>query len=195
MLNSLSVRFKCAKLTAESYNLEPDFDEDGIQIIFKLDEEYQYIIFPGSNEGKDWLTNLRFWSKHYNGNRYHGGYLKTLAPHVQKILYLAESRNPHDLPVIIAGHSAGGAWAVILAVLSGLTPDQVVTFGSPRAIKRADQSTQQFLNARLTNYKNAYDLVTRLPLGWRDYGKQRVKWERRRFKSEHPMQVYVDKFF
>ena len=194
-LTPIQIRKRAGQLCQDSYSAVPDFDKDGIQVVFTLDEEYLYIIFVGSNEKKDWITNFRFWSKEYKGNYFHGGYLKTLSPHVGELISIAESRNVDGLPIIIGGHSAGGGWAVDMAVISGLTPDQIVTFGAPRALKRVNGSTQQFLNVRLTNYKNAYDFVTKLPLFWRDFGKQVVTWFRVKGDFEHEMRLYNERFF
>ena len=194
-LTDLQIRAVAGRLAQSSYSATPDFDKDGIQIIYRVVAGYLYIVFRGSDEKADWWTNICFWAKKYKGNSFHGGYIKSLAPHVEEIIHIAESRNPDGLPIIITGHSAGGAWALGLAVVSELTPDQIVTFGSPRAIKRATESTQAFLNRRLTNYKNAYDFVTKLPLLWRDFGKQVVTWFRVEGGIEHQMELYNERFF
>ena len=194
MLSNIQVRKESAVLTELAYKLEPDFDSHGVQVVFFEREEYFYIVFVGSNEAKDWLTNFRFWSKRRGGSQYHGGYLKTLAPNVSDILRLIGEKNIGRLPLIVCGHSAGGAWATQFSCISGISPKQIVTFGAPRSIKKANHEVQKFLNARLTNYKNAYDFVTKLPFGWRDYGKQVVRWVRY-LGSEHPMSVYITEFF
>ena len=193
-VEGLAIRKRCAELCALAYIETPHIDTDnGLQILLIEEDDILYIVFAGSNEGRDWLTNFRFWSKKFNKVKYHGGYLRTLAPHVQTILNHSDASGKER--IVITGHSAGGALAEILGVVSGLSPEQIVTFGAPKAIRRCDKSTQRFLNKRLTNYINAYDFVTRLPFGWHRFGKNVVKWARKVLKSEHPMSVYVDEFF
>ena len=194
MLTDTQVRKESAILTELAYGIEPDFDKDGIQVAFFERSRLLYVVFCGSNEARDWLTNFRFWSKRHNGSKYHGGYLKTLKPNIAAISRLISDKNIERLPIVVCGHSAGGAWATLFSCVSGIAPKQIVTFGAPRSIKKASHEVQKFLNARLTNYKNANDMVTKLPWGWRDYGKQVVRWVRR-FGSEHPMNVYVAEFF
>ena len=190
----LAIRKRCCELCVLSYTETPHINTDnGLQIRFVEEGDILYIVFAGSNQRRDWLTNFRFFSKKFNKIKYHGGYLKTLSPHVEQIIKYADAVQKER--IIITGHSAGGAWALILGVVSGLNPEQIVTFGAPKAIRKCDSSTQRYLNKRLTNYVNAYDTVTRLPYGWRKFGKNVVKWARKSFKSEHPAQVYLQEFF
>lgn len=187
----LEVRQRCAELCELSYIGKPNIEASDMEVFFVDDPDYFYVIFRGSDEGADWKTNFCFWPIQHMGAKYHRGYFNKMRKHLRNIVgYL-----PDDKPIIITGHSKGGAEAVLFGSLSGVAPDQIVTFGSPRAIKYADKSLEAFLKPRLTNYKNTFDFITKLPFGWTDYGKQVVKSVRIKGASEHPISVYLKEFF
>lgn len=104
----------------------------------------------------EWPIILNFLAKDYEGTLAHGGFVNTarvLRPHIQS--FTDGSKND----VILTGHSMGGA----IATLSSLAVDgcKVVTFGSPRVIKRDDQGA--FAKKTMFHFKVSTDFVTHLP--------------------------------
>jgi hypothetical protein len=72
---------------------------------------------------------------------------------------------PEDGPVILAGHSLGGALAAIVGALriaSGMRVDQLVTFGAPRP--GYEQLRRHFLAVQVRQYMRGRDPVTNVPL-------------------------------
>lgn len=184
-LTPLEIRQRCAELCELSYLGTPQFSRLGMEVFFVEETEYFYIVFRGSDSKGDWLDNFRFIGKSFRGNKYHGGYLKKVIANMQRLLQYVNTNKP----IIITGHSKGGAEAVIFGSISGIAPDQIITFGAPRAVKKADTSLQKFLAARLTSYKNKYDQVTQLPPLWPDYGKVVTSYFKRK-GFEHYISLY-----
>lgn len=95
------------------------------------------LAFRGTADFKDWITDAKFLQKAYlYGGLAHDGFLdatydliKSVADTVQFALAYKSK------PLFIAGHSLGGALAIVTASLlyhKGIIPLAVYTYGSPR---------------------------------------------------------------
>lgn len=87
------------------------------------------LVFRGSAEIRDWLTNAEFLMAPWEGGgRVHAGYRRAFVS-VQKRLEDALHGLPESCPLFFAGHSLGGAMATLTA--SWRKPAAAYTFGSP----------------------------------------------------------------
>lgn len=140
----------------------------------------------GRNRG-EWPIILNFLAKEHEGTEAHGGFVLTtrsLLPGMQEFV----AKYPG--PVILTGHSMGGA----IAALSSLSLDgcKVVTFGSPKIIER--DALEVFSNKEITHYRIDTDFVTHLPPGiYKRPGAEVVKRKRLnwwRFWDNHKLYTY-----
>lgn len=110
-----------------------------------------------SRNKKEWFTILNFIPKKYSGISAHGGFVlvaKRLAPIAHDFINIRR-----DAPVIITGHSMGGAVSILASL--EIPNSKVVTFGAPKTIE-ADP-TGEYAPRTLTHYTINTDPVTHLP--------------------------------
>lgn len=133
-------------------------------------EDLIVIVFRGTENLLDWLTNLRVgWTELQGGVRVHRGFFKAYKP-VRTALFdkVHELLKAKPRPVYITGHSLGGALAV-MATAELANHDEVVvrdsiaacyTFGCPKA---GDRLFDQFVKVPLYRITNGVDIVPALP--------------------------------
>ncbi|CAN0203504.1 unnamed protein product [Ascophyllum nodosum] len=102
--------------------------------------EYIAIVFRGTQEGADWITNLKFFHKDFPKlGRVHKGFndaLETvwIGEGMRDKLHEMSAANPR--PIFVCGHSLGAALATIavakIAVEEDLPLTALYTMGSPR---------------------------------------------------------------
>jgi predicted lipase len=106
------------------------FDKDGVQVGVFSHDDATIICFRGTDETVDWWSNLN-WNLvpllHENDVKVHQGFLRDVMPLYERLL-VAVMHEPG--PLIITGHSRGGALATIMAHLV-VKPSILVTFGCP----------------------------------------------------------------
>ena len=130
------------------------------------------VAFRGTDQARDWLTNVAFWQRGPWGPEWgqvHAGFLTAV-----DILWPALTRAIDELdggrqPVWFTGHSLGGAMALLAAVkLLNERPDAAIggicTFGQPmvgndRFAARLDQK----LPGRFVRFETAKDDIPRQP--------------------------------
>ena len=98
------------------------------------------IAFRGSSDVRDWLTDLRVMFRHTVFGRVHSGFWSSGHSMITPLLAGENDRQGAVEPVILTGHSKGGADATICArllVAAGWPVERVVTFGAPRVGDRA----------------------------------------------------------
>jgi len=119
--------------------------------------QYAALIFRGSTEGLDWLTNFTAIPVHEPGRGFvHLGFRdaldrvwKDVQPELDKL----------DCPVFYAGHSLGAALATVAA--SRRPPRALYTFGSPRVGDNDFKATLK--GKQVYRVVNNLDLVTTVP--------------------------------
>ncbi|MEM9620298.1 MAG: thioesterase domain-containing protein [Pseudomonadota bacterium] len=97
------------------------------------DGQYRYVVFRGTDQHLDWLTNLRLWRRTTPYGRVHRGYYD-VALAFQKELTQQLAQLP-DLPTVFTGHSMGGALALLAALYQqeqGINVRSIYTFGQPQ---------------------------------------------------------------
>jgi hypothetical protein len=139
----------------------------------------RYVGFRGSESIQDWLANARFLpSDREDGVRIHTGFLAAL-DEVWARLDPAESGSDPTEPLVVTGHSLGGALAHLSAwrwAKAGRSVHAVYTFGAPRVGHRNFRSSyDRLLGRRTLRVINHIDIVTRVPLliqGYRHVGRR-----------------------
>lgn len=137
----------CARLLQELYdgNLTPNVMDSGTDTQALVYQGEQggatYVIFPGTSSAQDWRTDFKFKTVRWSSGpgrtfagRVHRGFNGAILSVVDEILALL----PHEARVVVAGHSLGGALAMLCAhrLAGTLAPPgkvaAVYTFGQPR---------------------------------------------------------------
>ena len=141
---------------------------DGIQVVSVRGTEGGALI-----SGNGWLDVLRDirivpWYNRHTGWS-HAGFLKGAKGIVDRGLFGALRRS---LPVVLTGHSMGGAIALNAAMLlkgAGFNVSLVVTFGAPRTFKKG--AAKKFTKSGISCYQYAMenDPVTKVPFRWWRY--------------------------
>lgn len=120
--------------------------------------------FRGSYDWEEWFSNLApvvagHAEHHPVLGLVHAGFLATARRMVPACLDVASGR-----PIVLVGHSRGGAVALVLAALltaSGRPPVEVVTFGAPRA--GGEQMKALLMGVEIRQYRRGADPVTEWP--------------------------------
>ena len=141
------------------------------------------IVFRGTEDTLDWLTNVRAaWITLQGGTRVHTGFFQAYWP-IRDTLFATVEKllKTKPRPVYITGHSLGGALATMATAELANHQDSGVrdsiaacyTFGCPRA---GDSSFDQYVKVPLYRVTNGIDLVPAVPpavLGYRHVGDTR----------------------
>lgn len=148
-----------------------------------LDLPYAHVfVFRGTepDNPRDWATDLMFRKKVLPyGNtkskiRVHRGFLRAYKSVREKVHEIAKQFIVHPKPVLILGHSLGGALATLCAVdiqynmREGDLQDvqrnvYVFTFGSPRVGNRAFAQSYRRRIKRTWRYWGSFDIVAAVP--------------------------------
>ena len=153
---------RLAEICQEAYQCK-SWSKGGVEILFKHGADANVFAFRGTEfNGVDILKDLRacpWWSSELGG-WFHKGFLKGAELSLGFIGPLATLSKK---PVILTGHSLGGAEAQIVAMfLAKKVGDlKVITFGSPRVgFNRARKLLE---GVPVTLYRNGIDIVTEVP--------------------------------
>lgn len=112
------------------------------------DRQYRYVVFRGSDQRLDWLTNLRIWRRATPYGRVHRGYFDVCDAFLTELgELLAEFP---ALPTVFTGHSMGGALALLAAVSlqeQGEGLHSIYTFGQPKV---GNQAFSEYVEEHVT---------------------------------------------
>lgn len=127
-------------------------------------ENQKVFVFCGTNEKKDWLTNLDIAKvpSIRDMGMIHRGF--THAYEAIREYLLCEYSSPNQ--IIFTGHSLGGALATVAAADAGLF-GTVYTFGQPRVGDKQFALQYKLNTAHHTRVVHNNDIVTRVPSVWR----------------------------
>jgi predicted lipase len=134
-------------------------------------ETTQFLVFRGTEGIADWLANARFLpTSREQGVHIHTGFIDALDEVWGE---LAEAVVESNLPVVVTGHSLGGALASLAALrltMGGSDVEAVYTYGQPRT-GHSDFRTlyDDMLGSITFRFINHIDLVTRVPLLAQNY--------------------------
>lgn len=137
-----------------------------------FDDEATYIVFRGSESRTDWVINImfRFRVASFVTNNddvcAHSGFVYQWKGVRKQIVHVLKEKHDQSKPIVVCGHSLGGAVATIAAVELQNTGFHciLITFGSPRALNW--YGMQKFKQDNITGYRitNGADVVTMVPV-------------------------------
>jgi predicted lipase len=149
--------------------------------VIETPENY-IIVFRGSVNMQDWLNNLSFDTTNFYNTNVSIGFLTCLEEDKNRQL-------KYDKPLIVCGHSLGGAVAILHAFeleTHNNIIEEVVTFGAPFVGAKSFQDEYNFgaqnLISKTTQYINGNDIVPELPpikfyhVGKQVYIGKKYKW-------------------
>jgi pimeloyl-ACP methyl ester carboxylesterase len=93
------------------------------------------LAFTGSQTRRDWLSNLDMRKVLTPFGGVHSGFLRSFREIQREVLPYIWALSIADKPIVICGHSRGGALAILLAAIlqhRGTPVHSVYTFGSPK---------------------------------------------------------------
>ena len=167
---------RLAKLSCASYNGIKDIKKLGFNRVVKFrsgatgtkaylavddTRKEAVIVFRGTErDGKDILTDISFFKKHYRGGRVHKGFLVAYLS-VQKHIDKEMDKLPDNYTVYTTGHSLGGSLACLQAMYGSVQAEQIITFGQPRVGNK--NVAHKLSRLKYRRYVNHADLVTRVP--------------------------------
>jgi hypothetical protein len=156
----------CAQASTLAYTQPPDLISDGIRTAAKFieGERFNIIAFRGTQAPIDFVTDAKAWPKEDKlFGRVHCGFDEAIESVLEPIAARVELM-PKDKPLIITGHSLGGALAVLCAFHLGDRVDSIYTFGQPRVGNREfAKRSDSIFKGRHFRFVNAQDIVPRLP--------------------------------
>jgi len=127
--------------------------------------DHAHISICGSNDAKDWLQNATTGRGSIGSLVAHRGYIEA-ADWIRREFFrsdLITIIEQHDIPIILGGHSAGGAIAQLLSVEPRLVPREVITFGSPKVWERSSAATYYAYPWEVYRFVTDGDIVPYLP--------------------------------
>lgn len=136
-----------------------------------LPSGYTVIAFRGTEmmSVQDWRTNLNRELVDTIGGRVHAGFADAFASIRRPLL----ASIPEGVPLLVTGHSLGGALATLAAMyldLSGHSVAAVETFGSPRIADAEWCAGYDTILGDVTKrHVRCCDVVPKLPSAWRGY--------------------------
>jgi hypothetical protein len=145
--------------------------------------DYNLLVFRGTKLPQDWMediycTPVRFDWVFTAGpaiGEIHAGFAHTLADGLNDIISaLADPARDQTKPLLVTGHSLGGALAALVGacftVLGSSVPtvSTIYTFGQPRiGLHDFCNTYSRILSDKLVRFVNKQDLVPRVPFrGW-----------------------------
>ncbi len=137
------------------------FDVDGIQGCVLHDVDNVWVVFRGTDEPGDWLTNLEAWKTMTQQGGIHTGFFAAwtrVEAAITRLLWEMPKK-----PVIATGHSLGGALAVMTIYLQDHVT--IITFGQPRVGDA--EFCQRLADVEYSRVVNSGDPVTQVPSGLR----------------------------
>jgi triacylglycerol lipase len=163
------------------YDLPTSFKD--FYAIVASSPECHLVAFRGTKTPKDWMTDLastpaRFEWVFSGGpslGEIHSGFGHCLADAFQRLI-LPLAKCDQNRPLLITGHSLGGALAALAGICftalhSSVPPiSAIYTFGQPRVgLRDFCESYSRFLPKKLIRFVNKRDIVPRVPFRAWDY--------------------------
>lgn len=147
------------QLRREGYMAVKFCDNDGVQVICCVKDNIPYIIFRGVQSDTDVAPLLKFWYVADDAHAEIGARAKRVAADIDQWV----RRNTITEPIVLAGHSLGGATALLYADYTDYDIDYILTFGAPKVgntafARRIDTSYRHI------RYEKTNDAITYYPL-------------------------------
>lgn len=126
------------------------------------------VAFTGSQTRKDWMSNLDFAVVPTAFGTVHRGFLRSFLDAESEVTPFLWALSAMDKPIVLCGHSRGGALAMILAMIlyvRGTRVHAVYTFGSPKVGFADFHAYWKQTGIPLHPVINGRDVVPSLPPG------------------------------
>ena len=154
---------------------------------FCSSDEYNLLAFRGTKTPQDWMTDIACLPIHFESvfagypaiGEIHTGFARCLAEGLQRVV-LPLQHADRDKPLLITGHSLGGALAALAGVCFTVSNapipriSAIYTFGQPRlGLQPFCDEYKRQLAGKLVRFINSKDIVPRVPLrlsGYVDVG-------------------------
>lgn len=133
--------------------------DDWLDILVEPFPNYTIIACSGTEDFADWLLNLTFI---FNKDYVHRGFLSN----AYRLIPLILTKINTQKPLILTGHSLGGATSILLAIILkqwGYNVSQVVTFACPKVGTNKFNKIYTELNILTINYVLGKDIIPSLP--------------------------------
>ncbi|HBN15757.1 MAG TPA: hypothetical protein DD407_12025 [Pseudohongiella sp.] len=129
-----------------------------------ISDDTIYFVVRGTDDRHDWRSNFKFVKrKEWYGIKAHRGFVQGAQSMQEDMLEVLE-KYP-ELNVVFAGHSRGGAIALLLAIAAEFhypgRSSRVITYGQPRVSTRAQ--IRQAYHGPYLRVENGSDIVCRYP--------------------------------
>jgi len=151
-----------------------------ICVLAATSDHYHILAFRGTKVPQDWMTDLACSKVGFENifpgtpalGDIHAGFGSCLAPALMTIQRIL-TRRSMSKPLLISGHSLGGALAALVAVYFAVARPKVkvpevrriYTFGQPRiGVEKFCTTYGRFVLGKLVRFVNNRDLVPRVPL-------------------------------
>jgi len=132
------------------------FDTGGTHGALVMGHTVAVVVFRGTTDLRDWLTNLRMAPEPWpQGGAVHGGFARALDEVWPDVVAEVQTL---ELPVFVTGHSLGGALATLAAARHPFAA--AYTFGAPRV---GNAAFYQSLRSPLHRVVHHRDVVPTLP--------------------------------
>lgn len=139
----------------------------GLQAYLCACPAFAALVFRGTTDATDWIANLRLRKRRVelNGKRVkaHAGFYAAYAQQAAAIEADA-AEAAAGRPLVIVGHSLGGALAQIASAAIG--PHLCITFGAPRI---SNAAFEKCMRAPHFRFENAWDVVPAVPFAALNY--------------------------
>jgi pimeloyl-ACP methyl ester carboxylesterase len=129
------------------------------------DDRHTLIAVRGTDDYRDWLTNLKIWRRDTPFGRVHRGYHDVASSFLSELGEVLSGRGSR--PILLTGHSMGGGVATLLAVeleRSGATVSGLYTFGQPQlgfgGVRAYYRAHSQFEYVRFVHGADAFAVWT-----------------------------------
>lgn len=169
--------YACALQSAEAYDESPTIFTDLAHVRISETAQALFVAFRGSKSIRDWITDGEFLrqSSAYFGGSIHGGFLRAWLDIENQLIDRLFKIMGAGKPLLICGHSLGGAMAQLCSVACqklNLPVRAVYTFGQPRV---GDAQWARGYGATMGSrtFRLVYeeDIVPRIPwLGYKHCG-------------------------
>lgn len=153
------------KVGAEDWNLNTQFIEAGnTQCFIASSKKMILISFRGTQNYRHWMGNFDLWPVKADYGKVHRGFYNAFDAVKGKLE--KSIKRLGDLPLVLTGHSLGGALATVAAAEwnSMYNINRVLTFGQP-AVGRGDfqKFFREHYDKNFFRFVNNSDIVTRVP--------------------------------